>query len=144
MPPAMHIVTTAYFTPRRRPSMRTCPARPAPHTGWMTDRDRAAVDVEPLGRNAETLLAVDRLRCKCFVELTNALISAPISNTASVSGSFSAGWIASGSWRRTLAPGALTGVIDGDDENAVAQLTPDGVSGRFGCHCPRLHVFRMG
>ncbi|BFG79231.1 hypothetical protein PTKU46_72640 [Paraburkholderia terrae] len=72
----------------------------ARHTERMADRDRAAIDVEPLGRNAEALLAVDRLRCKCFVELTNALISAPASSTASASGSFSAAWMAPGSWRR--------------------------------------------
>ena len=73
MPPAMHIVTTAYFTRRRRPSSSTCPAEArAGHAEGMADGDRAAVDVEQFIRNAKPVPAIDRLRGERLVQLPQA------------------------------------------------------------------------
>src|ERR1700760_200286 len=44
----------------------------AGHTERMTDGNCAAVHVKTLGRNLETPLAIDRLRCERFVELPQA------------------------------------------------------------------------
>src|SRR5262245_9932102 len=41
----------------------------AGHAERVTDRDRAAVDVEPIHWNPETIAAVDHLTGECFVEL---------------------------------------------------------------------------
>ena len=73
MPPPMHIVTTTYFAPRRLPSISAWPIRRAPVTPYgMADRDRAAVDVEAVVRDAQLVAAVDHLHRERFVQLPQA------------------------------------------------------------------------
>ena len=70
MPPPMHMVTTPYFALRRRPSIRRWPGQPrAGHAIGMADRDRAAVDVELVGIDAELVAAIDHLHRIGLVEL---------------------------------------------------------------------------
>ena len=70
MPPPMHIVTTTCFAPRRLPSISAWPTRRcAGHAVRMADRDRAAVDVQPVVGNAEPVAAVDHLHGERFVQL---------------------------------------------------------------------------
>ena len=70
MPPPMHMVTTTCFAPRRLPSISAWPVRRgARHAVRMADRDRAAVDVQLLGIDAELVAAVDHLHGERFVQL---------------------------------------------------------------------------
>ena len=65
MPPPMHIVTTTFFAPRRLPSISAWPVRRWPrHAIGVADGDRAAVDVQPIGRDAELVAAVDTCTAK--------------------------------------------------------------------------------
>ena len=73
MPPPMHIVVTTYFAPSRLPASSAWPtSRCAAHAVGVADRDRAAVDVEPVVGNAELVAAVDHLHGKSLVQLPEA------------------------------------------------------------------------
>ena len=69
MPPPTHMVTTAYLALRRRPSIRAWPVRRAPVMPYgMTDRDRAAIDVELFRIDAELVAAIDHLHRERLVQ----------------------------------------------------------------------------
>ena len=73
MPPPMHIVTTTYLAPRRLPSISAWPVHArAAHAVGVADRDRAAVDVELLHRDAELVAAVEHLHGERLVQLPQA------------------------------------------------------------------------
>ena len=73
MPPPTHIVTTTWLAPRRRPSISACPTSPVPDIPYgVTDCDRAAVDVQPLVRDSESVPAVEHLDGERLVELPEA------------------------------------------------------------------------
>ena len=70
MPPATHIETTTYLTPRRLPSISAWPtSRDARHAEGMADRDAAAIDVELVGIDAERVAAIERLAGEGLVDL---------------------------------------------------------------------------
>jgi hypothetical protein len=73
MPPATHIETTTYLTPRRLPSISAWPTRREPvMPNGMADGDAAAVDVELVRIDAQLLLAIDGLAGERLVDLEQA------------------------------------------------------------------------
>ena len=69
-PPPMHMVTTTRLAPRRLPSISAWPSHArAAHAVGVADRDRAAIDVQPVVRQAEPVAAVQHLARERLVQL---------------------------------------------------------------------------